>query len=445
VGGDDVGAPLAEMPTWEAMHAEEIAIAGTRIRVDDTARDLYGAFKHARDWSTPKAHGPLAQELLIEDLDPPWRIEGMLGNGHNAILVAGRKAGKTTMVNDLIRAYVDGGDFLGTQRVVPNGRHVAVFNYEVDERQYRGWLREVGIENADRVHALHLRGLTLPLSNARVRGWVTRWLADRDVGLWILDPYSRAYLGSVDNGNDEAQVSAFLDTLDVIKAEAGVSELVMPVHTPKGHRDDGDETAIGSQRLEGWPDAMWYLTRDGRQRYLRAEGRDVEVAEKQLNYESGTRRLSFDQFGNDRRAAREQAKVEKQHAEQAAALNTLIEFIAADPGCTTNTIRDGGTGFSSSKIGSLVAISDGRIVVEAGPRNSKRHYLKGHFDPPAPTGTPGLDQLVPVESQSPSGVRGVSGTTYPKGSPTHPPTTTGTDPTDPLAFDPFDLDKEINS
>ena len=440
VGGDDAG-----MPTWEAMHAEEINIAGTRIRVDDTARDLYGAFKHARDWSTPKAHGPLHQELLIPDTEPRWRIEGMLGNGHNAILVAGRKTGKTTMINDLIRSYVDGDDFLGTQPVTTTGRGIAVFNYEVDERQYRRWLRDVGIEHADRVHLLHLRGKTLPLVTPRVRAWVTAWLADRDIGLWVLDPYSRAYIGSVDNSNSESEVSVFLDALDVVKADAGVSELVMPVHSPKARVEDGSETAIGSQRLEGWPDAMWFLTRDGRQRYLRAEGRDIEVNEKQLNYDSNARRLSFDQFGTDRRAARDRAKVEKQAAEQAADLSKLIGFIRADPGCTTNTIRDGGMGFSSSKIGSLVGLSSGRIVIESGANRSKMHFLKEHFDPPTPVsilgGTVGLDQLVPLASHSPT--HGVSGGgTTPEGGSPHPPPPPGgiAGSPDPLAFDPFDLD-----
>jgi hypothetical protein len=367
---------------FEDLYREEILEEGKRLRIRDVASQRYAAFRHARDWTEPVFHGSLDRELLIQDTDPQWRVQGMLGNGHNAILVAGRKTGKTTLINDLVRAYVDGERFLGTQDVTPTGRGVAVFNYEVDERQYRQWLRDVGIINTHHVHAMHLRGRTLPLINPQVRKWTTAWLAERDIGLWVLDPYSRAYLGSVLNGNDEAQVSAFLDTLDVIKAEASVSELVMPVHTPKARVEIGEETAIGSQRLEGWPDAMWFLTRDGRQRYLRAEGRDIEVRETQLNYDSNSRRLTLDQFGTDRRVAREQAKATKHAAEQAAELNRLIEFVHSEPGCTSNAIS-GALGFNRAKIGALVAGSDGRIVIKPGPSRAQEHYLKEDLDEPS--------------------------------------------------------------
>ena len=432
-GGEGGVGGMSEAPTWESLHATEILEEGKRLRVRDTARGRYESFKHGRDWAEPVVHGPLCQELLIPDTDPQWRIEGILGNGHNAILVAGRKAGKTTLINDLVRAYVDDEDFLATQRVVPSGRGIAIFNYEVDERQYRRWLREVGVSNADRVHVMHLRGRTLPMLSPQICKWVTQWLAERDIGLWTLDPYSRAYLGSVQNGNDEAQVSAFLDILDVIKADAGVSELVMSVHTPKARVEDGAETAIGSQRLEGWPDVMWFLTRDGRQRYLRAEGRDVEVTETQLDYNERTRRLALRQFGTDRRAARETAKATKQAAEQAADLNKLVELVRSDPGCTTNKIRDG-LGFNAMKIGSLVATSNGRIVIEPGSRRSQMHYLKEDVEP---SGTLGRDQIVPLASHPvPLGVS--SGGTTPKGgSPIPLPLTSET--TIPPA-NPFDLD-----
>lgn len=343
---------------WAAGVAEEVA----RLRLRAEAAELHATEQHARVWTPPTDRGPLAYELTLPDDDALWRLRGLLGVGHNALLVAGRKAGKTTMVSNLVRAYVDGEPFLGRFGVTSTDRAVAVFNYEVDERQYRRWLREVGIVNAGRVFVLHLRGRSLPLKNPRVRSWVTGWLRDRGVGLWIVDPYSRAYVGSVDNGNDEAQVGPFVDTLDVIKAEADVSELVMPVHTPKARADAGEEAAIGSQRLEGWADAMWYLTRDAETglRFLRAEGRDVDVPEEQLSYDATTRALTFG--GWDRAGQRRNADAD-----------ALIAYVTEHPGCTGRDITNE-LGWGNDRLKRARSAATGKVRTATGKNNSQLHY-----------------------------------------------------------------------
>jgi hypothetical protein len=326
IGGQGVpGTPEREGQRESAL-AREVA----RLHFTAEARDIFTAERHARQWRAPRDHGNLAAELTLPEDDTHWRLRGLLGLGHNAVVVAGRKAGKTTMISNLIRSYVDGEAFLGRFEVTPTEAAVAVFNYEVDERQYRRWLREIGIVNAGRVYVLHLRGRSLPLRDAQVRAWTANWLRTRGIGLWIIDPYSRAYVGSIDDGNDEAQVGAFLDTLDVIKATAGVEELVMPVHTPKGRAEIGEESAIGSQRLEGWPDSMWYLTRDPQTglRFLRAEGRDVNVAEEQLTYDTATRRLTLG--GWDRATLRNRYEIDD-----------VVAFVSEHPGCSQNDIQRG--------------------------------------------------------------------------------------------------------
>lgn len=341
-----------------------------RIQLRDEAKDKYSGLKHARTWTPPVGHGSLTVELEMPDDEERWRFRGMLGVGHNALIVAGRKAGKTTMVGNVIRAYADGKPFLGRFEVEqpahdePEG--IAVFNYEVDERQYRRWLRDVGIVNTDRVHVLHLRGRTLPLKNERVQAWVSRWLADRNIGMWVVDPYSRAYVGSVDNGNDEAQVGAFLDTLDVIKAQAGVGELVMPVHTPKARAEAGEETAIGSQRLEGWPDAMWYLTRDLETgtRFLRAEGRDVLLPEGELVYHEGDRELLLSGGGN------------RAEAKRSADVRAITEYVAAHPRCTGNDIK-AALGWGRDRLSEAMKQASNTIRTESGKGRSVFHFVNG--------------------------------------------------------------------
>lgn len=312
----------------ETLREGKVREALERLRIQAEAKELFAAERHARSWVPPTSHGTLSDELAMPEDPQVWRFRGMLGAGHNAILVAGRKTGKTTMINSVVRSYVDGDAFLGKFDVTPTDAGVAIFNYEVDERQYRRWLRDADIINTDRVHVLHLRGKTLPLRDERVRSWVAAWLRDRGIGLWIVDPYSRAYVGSVDNGNDEAQVGAFLDTLDVIKAEAGVDELVMPVHSPKGKRESGEETAIGSQRLEGWPDALWYLTKDDETggRFLRAEGRDISLPESQLAYHEGSRSVSLNGGGS------------RAESKTGADVAAVLAYVSGHPGCSGRDI-----------------------------------------------------------------------------------------------------------
>jgi hypothetical protein len=330
------------------------------LRVTAEAREILDLERHARTWSPPDCFGSLTQELSIPAPEATWRFKGILGAGHNALLIATRKVGKTTLVNHAVRCLADGEAFLGRFDTTPVDGGIAVFNYEVGAEQYRDWMRDVGIENTDRVHMLHLRGKRLHLSNPRVRAWVVEWLKERDIKVWIPDPYSRAAVGSVDNGNDEMKVATFLDHLDVIKAEAGVQELIMPAHTPKAKTEAGEESASGSQRLEGWPDVLWYLVKDDAGlRFLRAEGRDVDIAEEQLTYEQGARRLALG--GWDRRTA-----AVNRDAEQ------VRDFIKANSGCTQNAIQTE-MGWGPARTGK--AVKAARVRREPGSGRSFLHYL----------------------------------------------------------------------
>lgn len=314
--------------TAEERRAIALAAEVDKQRLRRDATRVLRDEEHARTWAAPIDVGSLKSWLTEPETQPRWRFEGILGVGHNLVAVAARKAGKTTLVDNLARSYVDGVPFLGRFEVTTTGRSVAIFNYELEAAQYRRWLRESGIAATDRVFPLNLRGRPLPLANDRVAAWVADWLRERDVGLWIPDPWSRAYVGSVDNGNDEAQVGRFLATLDEIKQAAGVDELVMPVHTPKGRIDPGAESAIGSQRLEAWPDVMVYLVRDDKQRFLRAEGRDVDVDESPLLYDADTRTLTLDLNGGNREQVRD-------HRDRIA----LLEYLRLQPDANCGEIE----------------------------------------------------------------------------------------------------------
>lgn len=375
----DVGNPTVADPTpADAGFERDVRIEAHRQRVRVAAREIVDAEQHAAGWHTPDSFGPLCDELMLPEPMVSWRIRSLLGLGHNALVVAKRKTGKTTLINELVRSLADGEKFLGRFEVIPADGAIAIFNYEVEPSQYRRWLREVGIVNSDKIHVLHLRGQSLPLSHPRVRAWTAAWLREREVKIWIPDPYSRAYVGSVNNGNDEAEVGRFLDLLDQVKTEAGVSELIMPTHSGKGRVEAGEESAIGSQRLEGWPDSMWYLTRDetSGHRFLRAEGRDVDIVEEQLHHDAETRRLTMG--GWDRKEARRLRELDALHllviGQPGASLNELAEGLRWDKGHVRRVVDS--------------AVASRRIYVENGPNRTQKHYAEPTAKRPIP-GEPG--------------------------------------------------------
>lgn len=360
----DVSTPVAAAVAAD-QYAGDVLKEAHRQRVRVAAREIVDAEVHAAGWTAPESFGPLTSELMMPEPLAQWRIKGLLGLGHNALVVAKRKVGKTTLTNELIRCLADGGDFLGRFKVVPPDGTIAVFNYEVEPSQYRRWMREVGITATDRVHVLHLRGKSLPLSNPRVRAWTAAWLRERDVKVWIPDPYSQAYVGSVNNGNDEAEVGKFLNLLDQVKESAGISELIMPTHSGKGRAEPGEESAIGSQRLEGWPDSMWYLTKDeiSGDRFLRAEGRDVEVGQEQLRFDQPTRRLTMG--GWDQREAGRRRQI-----------NAIHDFVTKNPGCSMNDLSGAVCkgNKANARVWTDMAIAAKKIYMEQGSNRAQKHY-----------------------------------------------------------------------
>lgn len=346
-------------PTLADDHLKQVYGRLAYLRADAEARELFAQEQHAKLWKPPETYGSLADELALPVPEVLWRIKGALGAGHNGLLIATRKAGKTHTINHAVRCLADGEPFLGRFDTTPVDGGIAIFNYEVGGEQYRQWMRPLGIQNTDKVHLLHLRGKRLPIIDPRVRKWIVEWLRARRIKVWIVDPYSRAAIGSVADGNAEMQVGGFLDHLDVIKAEAGVEELIMAAHTPKAKVDSGDESASGSQRLEGWPDALWYLTKDEEGlRYLRAEGRDVDVAEEQLTYDANTRNLTLG--GWDRKTV-----AKNRDAEQVRA------YVEQNPGCTQNTLEQE-TGWGHTRVKKAVAAA--KLRLEPGPSRSTLHY-----------------------------------------------------------------------
>jgi AAA domain len=360
-------APDALALAAEARYAADVAAETRRVRITREARRRVDQEEHEQTWREPPSTWNLTDELAKPDETITYRVEELLPAHGNAVIVAQYKAGKTTLCTSLVRSLADGEPFLNRFDVNPPDGRIAIFNYEVNEAQHRAWLRNSGIVNTDRVCVLNARGFQLTPTVPKIEDWLVRWLAQRKVSTWIVDPFARAFVGCGDE-NSNSDVGVFLDALDVIKERAGVSELIMPVHTGRGEQNTGQERARGATRLDDWADVRWLLTVDEqRRRYFRASGRDVDVDEESLAFDEATRRLTLG--GWDRQGMKHQDL-----------MNDVVAFVRDNPGLGVNEII---LGIAKGRTRAVRALQDAiahRLVYSREATNRKRlHYVAGHL------------------------------------------------------------------
>ena len=208
------------------------------------------------------------------------------------MLGAQRKAGKTTLVDNLVRSLADGGRFLGVAEVVPVNGRVAIIDFEMSAAMLDRWLADQGIEDQDRVVVIPLRGraATFDLRDEAVlEEWATI-LRDYRVEYLILDCL-RPWMDAL--GLDENREAGILLTaLDTLLAHAGIPDALVVQHMGHEH-----ERTRGDSRIRDWPEVEWRLVResddDASPRYISAYGRDVDHGETKLHFDPATRRLTL--------------------------------------------------------------------------------------------------------------------------------------------------------
>lgn len=302
-----------------------------RMRRSQWAKRTLEEHRLREQFRAPPCAGTLADELALPDPPVTWTVEGLHPTGANSLLTAGYKSGKTTLLLNLMKSLADGVPFLGGYPVRKLDGRIAVWNYELSREQFRRWLREVGVENEDRVVPLTLRGYRMPVWTDFGEEWTSDWLQKHEVEVWFPDPFARAFTGAgSENSNDD--VGMFLEALDVIKARAGVVDLVMSAHTGRADMRAGEERARGATRLDDWADVRWLFTkeRDGT-RHLWAEGRDVGLDRQRLGYDHATRRMYVVS----------QEAIEAEHQEEwDERVRHVLKAVRANPGVIKSTLRD---------------------------------------------------------------------------------------------------------
>jgi hypothetical protein len=286
---------IEQAKTEAADKALQRAIDDERIKqtARDTVRKQIGNEQAANRYTLPIYTKTLTDELEITDQPLQWIINNLWPQDANISLTAPFKGGKTSTTNNVIRALADKEPLFDcNQFIINNTGRIAIWNYEVSPNQYRQWLRDLNITNTNHITVLNMRGHTWPIIHQYIIDNTINWLQTNNIETWIIDPLARAFVGCGDE-NSNADMGIFCDTLDYIKDQAGVRNLMIIAHTGR-NAEQGNQRARGASRFDDWADVRWTLTKDtDGQRWFEANGRDVSIPESRLDWNDQTRRQTI--------------------------------------------------------------------------------------------------------------------------------------------------------
>lgn len=340
-----------------------------RIRARNAARAIVEA--EQRETPVMPEVFNLEDFLAIPDEETPYLIDELMPTGTHGIIAAQYKAGKTTLLGNLIRSLVDGDDFLGRYKVNQQS-NVTLIDNELDPRTLRRWLRAQGIQNVHAVRVVSLRGkvAAFDLLSADTR---TQWAQMLHSPGVVLFDCLRPVLDAL--GLDENRdAGRFLVAFDALLDEAQATG-AMIVH----HMGHNGERSRGDSRLQDWPDTTWKLVREdpddpSSARYFTAFGRDVNVPEAALIYDEDTRRLTITE--GSRKAHRD--------ADQTATLlPQIIEFVRLNPGTSGTGIEKIDGGAAGIRKARKAAVSQGLLTEtpRQGRGGGMAYYLPGNTNP----------------------------------------------------------------
>ncbi|GAB3742472.1 AAA family ATPase [Microlunatus parietis] len=377
VTGDQV--PIATLATADVQgeagedtaqdYETRVAREAARIRIRRDARRIVDA--EDQPPAPPFDIGTLA-EILARPEEPPARIDQLMPWEGSLLIAAQRKTGKSTLVLNIARSLITGEPLLGRFQVRPVSGTVALLNFEVSGTQVARWADEVGVPR-DQLHLVNLRGRRNPFIEPEDLERLARELRGREVETLIVDPFGRAYPDT--DQEHPGPVQRWLVQLDQFaRADVGARDVILTTHTGW----NGERTR-GSSAQEDWADSILTMVKDDPPdgdgaRYLRAIGRDVDLDEERLDYDSDSRQLTMSGAGGRRKA---------RASEKVAAMIPVIERVVADsPGITTRYLRDAarrvaGEGCRNGDIDSAIKRAEelGNIRVESGgPGRPTHHY-----------------------------------------------------------------------
>lgn len=340
----------------------------------DRLRARREAQRRLDDEERPPAVAPAVKSLdsLLAEPDAAtrYRIDKLAPDGGRTLLSAQYKAGKTTLVGNLLRSLADAEPFLGAFAVNGPARRAVLIDNELSENTVRAWMRDQRIVNTAAIaDVVTLRGnvAAFNLLDDRRRDQWARRLADLGCDYLILDCL-RPLLDAL--GLDENRdAGKFLVAFDALLADAGIPDALLTHHM--GH---SGERSRGDSRLQDWPDAIWKVVREAEDpaspRFFSAYGRDVAVPEGRLSFDLITRRLSY------AAGSRTDAKTELAYV---AVIELLAEAAKTGGGPMSQREVERALEGEHSKTVAREALSigvrRGVLAVADGPNRSKLHRI----------------------------------------------------------------------
>lgn len=296
-------------PVWEEISEEDFAKekAEEELRSLDKEADKIIRQRRAHQLATEKlAHQEFiappdsttvlfSDRLQVEPEETKYLIDGIASVGDNITITGQYKTGKTLFVCNLVRSLAEREQFLGEFDVddIAAGT-VGFWSCEMTQNVLEDrYLRPQGFteDGASSLVLWHLRGYGISVLDAVGKRWAINQLRSEMVNVWVIDSFARICAMAGVEANDNDQVLRLLKTLDEIKRAAGVSELFLIAHTGRGEL--AKERARGATVLDDWADARWVLTREGDVRFLKVEGRDVDLAQTSLKFDPDSKRLTI--------------------------------------------------------------------------------------------------------------------------------------------------------
>lgn len=282
--------------------AHEVERAYRRRKADRLARQRLAL----DDWSEPEDEGDLGHQIANPDPDEGELVHGLIRSRGIVLINAQHKTGKTTLASvNLPKALVTRQPFLRKFGVeFGDHEHVGIWNLEVDRQDLVDWLERVGIppEARGRVHPKCLRGnRSVDFRNPLAVDWTVRWLQERGITVWVIDPLSKLYRG---DENSSTEFNEWWSTLEEIMQRAGVRVAILVHHSGHG----GEGRARGTSAMMGNPDVLVEYRHGGEhgelppdnKRYLRAFGRRIDLPSITLDYNPATLELFVDEGGGSR-------------------------------------------------------------------------------------------------------------------------------------------------
>jgi hypothetical protein len=349
----DIDDEMANDPSIKASVAEKVSKALIQEHVDRLVRAI-----------EYKAEGELTASWSLDEFlsrqfaETGFIVDRLMKYGANVHLVAAAKTGKTNVAINLVRALADGGKFLGVFETKPINGRICMMDFELDERQAQEWLKRIGIKNSSKVEIYPLRGRPNPFRSPEAMRELEEVLKALEIEFLILDPFSSIYSG---DANSNTEVKAFLKEIDAFKLRSGVQHLVIAVHAG---RNQGQTR--GASTLDDHPDALWYLQKAEEKRYFKAVGRDIDVAEAEINFDPSTGEITFLEFAKKADPLR-------------AMMVKILRYVRANSGCNATALESGVRGGNTYKTQARKDLVESGALIEVPGLGGSKSYQLGEI------------------------------------------------------------------